>query len=303
MKRGWVLAGLLVAAAVLMCVVLYAAGCVTPSSGTGQTGGTKIFGGGSRQPVLSVNGRKVYADELLKSLVMRNALRQFASVCTLKEEATKKGIKLDPAKVKARIEEQKSQMVKMGQDWQTWLDEQGVTEKDVEDQISMGMLFEALVNSMVEVTDAQVKATWDKNKDQIITQYLTENKLPDTEKPKVTFEMCKQIATDMAKRENGSGKQGDAVDELTAKTMLTLDGIQDPAERKLYEDLVINNVKKQAEKKKAEQDKAAAGAAGQTPPAAGQAPPAQGAPAPAQGGKDQSKIKIKPGGPSPSQGH
>jgi hypothetical protein len=305
MKRGWVLAGLFVAAAVLLCVVLYAAGCVTPSGGTGQAGGTKIFSNSGRQAIMTVNGRKVYADEMLKSLVMRNALRQFASVCTLKEEATKKGIKLDPAKVKARIEEQKSQMVKMGQDWQSWLDEQGVTEKDVEDQISMGMLFEALVNSMVEVTDAQIKATWDKNKDQIITQYLTENKLPDTEKPKVTFEQCKQIATDMCKRENGSGKQGDAVDELTAKTMLALDGIQDPAERKLYEDLVINNVKKQTEKKKADAAKAAA-EAGQAPPAAGQAPPSQGAPTPAQGGaqagKDQPKIKVKPGTPSPNPG-
>lgn len=303
MKRGWVLAGLLLAAAVLVCVVLYAAGCVTPSGGAG---GVKSIGSGGRQAIMTVNGRKVYADELLKSLVVRNALRQFASVCTLKEEASKKGVKIDPAKLKQRIEDQKAQMVKMGQDWQGWLDEQGITEKDVEDQISMGMLFEALVNSMVEVTDAQIKATWDKNKDQIITQYLTENKLPDTEKPKVTFEQCKQIATDMAKRENGGNKQADAIDELTQKTQLTLDAIQDPAERKLYEDLVINNAKKQAEKKKQEAEKAAAGAS-QVPPAAGQAPPAQsGGPAPTQGGaqsgKDQPKIKIKPNAPAPAPG-
>lgn len=302
MKRGWVLAGLFVAATVLVCVVLYAAGCVTPSNGAG---GTKIIGGG-RQAIMTVNGRKVYADELLKSLVLRNALRQFASVCTLKEEATKKGIKLDPAKVKERIEEQKSQMVKMGQDWQSFLEEQGITEKDVEDQISMGMLFEALVNSMIEVTDAQVKAAWDKNKDEIITQYLKENKLPDTEKPKVTFEQCKQIATDMAKRENGGGKQGDAVDELTEKTNLVLDGIPDSTERKLYEDLVINNVKKQAAKKKLEAEKAAANPA-TPPPAAGQAPPTQGGPSPSQSGargaKDQPKGKGNPGAPTPAPGH
>jgi hypothetical protein len=305
MKRGWVLAGLFVMAAVLVCVVLYAAGCVSPSGGTG---GAKLLGNSGRQAIMTVNGRKVYADELLKSMVTRNALRQFASICTLKEQAAKKGIKIDPAKLKARIEEQKAQMVSMGQDWQTALSEQGITEKDVEDQIGMGMLFEALVNSMVEVTDEQIKATWEKNKDQIITQYLTENKLPDTEKPKVTFEQCKQIATDMCKSENGNGKQADALDTLTQETMLTLDAIQDPTERKLYEDLVINNVKKQAEKKKQEAAKnaAAAGAAGKIPPAAGQAPPAQGGPSPAQGGarggKEMPKIKVKPGTPAPAPG-
>jgi hypothetical protein len=297
MKRGWVLAGLFVAAAVLMCVVLYAAGCVTPSGGTG---GTVFKGGGGRQVMMSVNGRKIYADEFLKSPMARQALRQFASVCTLKEEAAKAGIKIDPAKIKQKIDDQKAQMVKGGQDWQTFLDEQGITEKDIEDSYTIQMTFEELVNSMIQVTDAQVKSEWDKNKDQIITQYLTDNKLPDTDKPKVTFEQCKKIATDMAKREFGSGKQSDAVDELTQKTVLTLDAIQDPTERKLYEDLVINNAKKQAEKKKQE------AAAAPKLPAAGQAPPAAGGPSPtaggARGGNAQPRVKIKPVTPAPAPG-
>jgi hypothetical protein len=281
MKHRWYLAAILSLAAVLG-VVVYVTGCVTPS---GSSGGGSVFSG-ARQPVMEINGRKVYADELLKSVLVRNAIRQYANICTLKEEVAKKGIKLDPEKVKARIEEQKKQMIQMGQDWNQFLADQNVTEKDVEDQVTMYMMFEELVNSTVQVTDAQLKAVWERDKEQIITEYLTKNKLPDTEKAKITYEQCKDIVTDITKRENSGQRQQDITTELTQATNISLVSISDPTERKLYEDLIINNTKK-----KALEDAKKAAEAPAAPPAAGGQPGASqgGAPRPAPQGNGQAQ--------------
>lgn len=300
MKRRVIVAALVLSAAAIVCVALYAASCVAPTDGSGSGGGIKALGGGGREVIMTVNDRKVYADELLKSMVVRNALRQFASICTLKDECTKLGIKVDPEELKERVEEQKAQMRGMGQDWNEWLTQQGVSEKDVEEQLSMYMLFEQYVNSLVEVTPEQIQATWDKNKDTIITEYLKKNKLPDTEKPKVTFEMCKDLVVEQCKRENSAGKQMEVTDKLTLLTNLTLNGIKDPAERKAYEDLVINNTKKQAEEKQAAAE--GAGEAAPAPDAAAEGQPApeagaEGAPAPeAKGGMNKNAP------PAPSAG-
>lgn len=284
MKHRLFVAAIL-AVAVVLGVIIYATSCVAPSGGSG--GG--ILGGG-RQPVMLINDRKVYADELIKSMLVRNAIRQFASICTLKEEAAKRGIKLDPQKVKDRIEEQKNQMTQMGQDWKTFLEEQNVTEKDVEEQISMYMLFEELVNSTVEVTDAQLKAVWERDKEQIITEYLTKNKLPDTEKSKITYEQCKDIVTEITKRENSGSRQQDLTTELTTKTKIDLVAISDPTERKLYEDLIINNTKKKAEE---EANKAKEGAPAEGAPVDGAQPDKAGAPTPQAGARPQPPVGEK----------
>jgi hypothetical protein len=305
MKRRLVIAALILSVAAVVCVALYAAGCVAPTGGGG--GGVKSFGGGGRNVLMTVNGRKVYGDEVLESMVVRNAIRQFASICTLKDECSKLGFKVDPEELKAKVEEQKAQMRSMGQDWNEWMTQQGISEKDVEDQLSMYMLFEQYVNSLVEVTPEQIQATWDKNKDTIITEYLKKNKLPDTEKPKVTFEMCKDLVTKQCKQENSAGKQMEVTDKLTQLTMLTLDAIKDPTERKLYEDLIINNTKKQIEEKQAKAAAPAAPAAG----APGEAPAAgaEAKPAPAAGAEAKPAPAPKEKGgaskdapPAPSAG-
>ncbi len=297
MKRRLVVAALILSAAAIVSVALYAASCVAPSGSGG--GGATAFGGGKREVVMTVNGTKIYADELLKSMVVRNAIRQFASIATLKNECSKLGLKVDPEQLKERVEEQKSQMRSMGQDWNEWMAQQGVSEKDVEDQLSMYMLFEQYVNSLVEVTPEQVQATWDKNKDSIITEYLKKNKLPDTEKPKVTFEQCKDLVTEQCKRDNSAGKQVEVTDKLTMLTELTLDAIKDPTERKLYEDLVINNTKKQTEEKQAKA--AAPPEAPPAPPAAGEAPPAPEAGQEGQPPADKGEVS-KDAPPAPSAG-
>jgi hypothetical protein len=299
-RRIWLAAAVL--AALLLAVIACVVGCVVS-----PTGGKAPAAGGRRQVVMTINGRPVYADDLLTSLALRRALSTYVSVTVLKEDAARRGVKVDPEELKQRIEDLKAQMRSTGKDWNEFLKEQNVTEQDVEEQFGFNLLADAMLDAMVEVTDDQLKQTWEQNKEQIVTQYLKDNKLPDTEKPKVTYEQCKALVEKMAKREAGAGKQGELQDELLLKTTITLDAIKDPARRKLMEDLLVNNSKQRIEeKKKGPETKPPVAAPGTQPPATGGAPSAGAAGngsapnPPAQ--KPAEKKKPGSGGPSPTPG-
>ena len=257
---------LILSMALIGAMLLIGSCVVPPSGGSGATTG----GSQKRVAIMTVNNRPVYADELLKSYMLRSILRQFLMLDAIKAEAAKRGIKIDETEVKKRLDEQKKQVTQTGGNWDEFLKQQSMTEADAEDFMRVQMMIDGLTTAMVKISPEELKSEWDKNKATYIDQYLKENKLPDSEKAKATFEKVKPTIEKSLKERQKFSKQEELFDSLTESINLSLTSIADPAERQKYEDLIINDAKKQIEDKKkaAEENKKKAAA----PPPAGGGP-------------------------------
>jgi hypothetical protein len=251
--------------------------CVSPQ-GSGGTGGKDVQ--------LLVNGRTVSMEELIKSPVIRQSVMSYVMLDTLNGEFSRRNLKLDQKKIDEEVQKQKDSAVQQGITWEEYLDRISMSEKDLMESLRVQQMFEGLVKAMANVTDEDVQKAWDKAKDQIISNYVSANHLPDSERAKLTFEDCKAEARRYAEDEASMGKQEEAYNMLIASSKLEIKGLASAEEAAEIVKQILGNkqddIKKQEEAKKAaEQPQLAPPTAEGQPPAEGTTPPGGATPPPA----------------------
>ncbi len=99
---------------------------------------------------------KTQGVQLLENLVLEELIVQ---------EAKSKGIQLTSDAIDARIEEIRQNVADKGQDFEQLLAMQNLTLKDLRKQVEQWQIIEELVSSDIEVTDEQIDAYIEQNKD------------------------------------------------------------------------------------------------------------------------------------------
>lgn len=224
------------------------ASCVKPGSpGSGSSSSTIV---------MEVSGRKITAEEFIGSPPVRNAVKQFILMDTMKAECAKRGIKVDEAEVDRRIADTKKNLELSGQSWEDYLKETGVTEAEYREMLSGPMLFEALSADMTKATDEDVQKGWSDPAEQerLKTAYAAENHLPDSDKAKLTLEDAQfyEFVKNDVQAKKTMGESATIIQQFIDKVTLDLSAsISDPESAKLYEDLILNNSKTKPEEAKA----------------------------------------------------
>jgi hypothetical protein len=231
------IAGMLVAA---LALTVYA--CTTPGASGGASGNAVLF---------KVNGRGVTAEEFISSPYLRDAMRQYIFYEAMKSEANKAGAKVDEADFTKKMEEEKKNVeLQMNMSWADFLDQNGLTEKEYTTRNRDRELFNKLNEIKVKVSDAEARKVWETDKENLVNQYIAQEKLPDSEKAKVTFEQVKELAEERVRMNKMMLVQGEIVADIVLNAELDMVAIKDPARQKQLEDLILNNSKEQAKKQK-----------------------------------------------------
>jgi hypothetical protein len=180
----------LLAAGLSLLFVTAATGCVVSggSGGSGSAGG----GGGADPVAMKVDGRDIKLDELLTSAVIRDQLRSLIIMEHVKKEAAAAGATVDQAELDKRIEEQKKQAVTYGQKWEDFLFSHGITEKEFRDQLEFSMLLEAYAEKKAAISDDELKADYEKDKEHLNKLYSDQAFLTPEQAKEVTFDKIKE---------------------------------------------------------------------------------------------------------------
>ncbi len=248
------------ACAAVLCLVL--ASCVPPgSSGTGGAGG-----GGA--VAMQINGRPITTEQLLSSPFLRESLRNLIFFETMVATAQEAGVTIDEKEVDKTFEEQKAQY-SMGDaaGWNDFLSQNMSTEDEFKNQIRSSMYFDGLIKKKVNVTEDDIKKSWDNEAAIIRDVYAQQNAIPDADKAALTFDQVKDTIKMRLESMKSMEAQEAVMQDIIGKAEVKLSGISDKTKSELLENLIINNEKKRLEetmkereetKKKMEAEQAAA---------------------------------------------
>lgn len=109
----------------------------------------------------SVNGSFISRISVVNELEKRGGMQALDSLITRKlvdAEAKKKNIIIDPSEIAGEIQTIESQMTSMGATLQDQLQQQGMTEEDLRNQLSMHLKLEKLLADKIQASDADVDA-------------------------------------------------------------------------------------------------------------------------------------------------
>ncbi|MCC7478471.1 SurA N-terminal domain-containing protein [bacterium] len=246
------------ACAAVLCLVL--ASCVPP----GSTG----TGGGGGAVAMQINNRPITTEQLLSSPFLRESLRNLIFFETMVATAQEAGVTIDEKEIDKTFEEQKAQY-SMGdaQGWQDFLSQNMSTEEEFKNQIRSSMYFEGLIKKKVNVTEDDIKKSWDTDANIIRDVHAQQNAIPEAEKAALTFEQVKETIKLRLESMKGMEAQEQVMQDIITKASVKISGISDKTKAQLLEDLILNNEKKRLEetmkereetKKKMEAEQAAA---------------------------------------------
>lgn len=120
--------------------------------------------------VATVNGKRISRMAYYLKLEKNDAkqlLDQMITESLIKEEAAKKGIKIEQSVIDEEIKKIDEQVTAQGQKLETLLQAQGMTKANLEDQISMQKMVEKLSMPATEITQAQIDEFLKTNKAQL----------------------------------------------------------------------------------------------------------------------------------------
>ena len=218
----------------------------------GQSGAA----GSANNPVLfKVNGHGVTAEEFFSSPPASQAVNEFVMIASMKDEARKAGATADDKKLTEDIEKMKKDVTAGGQTWEEFLKSQNTTEKDFIEQRKTIALFQALLKKKANVTDAEAKKAWDDDKETIINEYASKNKLTDSEKAKVTFEQAKEAAKERVEMSKMGIVQGEVMNDIILNSKLEFVSV-DPTKAKAISEKIMGPAIERAKKQKEEAAKA-----------------------------------------------
>ena len=122
-------------------------------------------GGGGGGSVVTVNGQAISHGELDQKLesspASRGVLQQMVTNDLIDQYAKQHNITVTPEEI-AKIEDQYKSQYPGGQ-WDELLKARGMTEQDVQDILRRQIILDKAVGGNIKVTDAQIKAYYDKN--------------------------------------------------------------------------------------------------------------------------------------------
>lgn len=113
---------------------------------------------------------KAQGAQLLENLVLEELVTQ---------EAKAKGIQITDEAIDAQIEEIRQNVVDQGQDFDQLLAMQNLTLEDLREQVEQWQIIEELVSSDTEVTDEQIDAYIEENKD-FLPEGMSEEEIRET---------------------------------------------------------------------------------------------------------------------------
>jgi hypothetical protein len=222
--------------AALLAVAIYS--CTTTGGASGGAGNAVLF---------KLNGRGITADEFFASGPARGALSQFLMLESMKSEAKKAGAVVDEKELQQQIDDFKKNVTMGGTSWEDFLKDGQMTEKEFIDQQRDMMLFDALKRKSVKVSEEDIKKVWEDDKQSLIDQYAAENKLPDSEKAKITFEQVKDLARKRVEDNKAQMYQGEVMGDIMLNAKIDFVSIKDPAKKKRIEEQVLAPLKEQGE--------------------------------------------------------
>jgi hypothetical protein len=294
---------------VVLLVLGLLAGCVAPEGGSNGGGGTSAAAHkGKTGGVIKVCGKDVTMGELVANPMFRQTLRQYITIQQLFAEADKLGVTVSDEAINTEFEKQKENMTSAsGQTWEQVLEMQGMTEDDLRQMIRTKKLFEAVLDSKLDMSDAALKKYWDENKDQVITMHIQMNYLPESERATLTYDKCLDTIKDGIRQRDGFKFQQEVMDSLTLNASLDLSKVLDGEKAKEVEKQILGDeqarIRKQQEDKKAQDAQAPANNALSNPDAGAAAGNAPAAPAEGEAGKAEQKQPEgkQPEGKQPEQ--
>jgi foldase protein PrsA len=122
-------------------------------------------GGGNSGSVVTVNGQAISHSDLDQKLesspASRGVLQQMVTNSLIDQYAKDHNISVSSAEI-AKVEDQYKSQYPNGQ-WDELLKARGLTEQDVQDLIRRQVILDKAVGGNIKVTDAQIKAYFDKN--------------------------------------------------------------------------------------------------------------------------------------------
>jgi hypothetical protein len=267
-----------------VCMVLLAlsllAGCVAPEDG-GSTGGGKTAGAraGKGGGTITVCGEKFTLGDIVEHPMFRQSLRQFVTLQQLYAEASKKGITITDEQLNEELNKQKEQITSSGQSWDEFLKMQGMSEDEVKQMLKTQKMFEALIDTKLDLSDERLKKYWEENKDQILTQHIQANFLPESERQTLTYETCIDTIKESIRQKEGFQFQQELMDELTLNATLDLSGVLSTEQAAAAIKGILGDEQDKIRERKAAEEKPVGGETA-TPEAGTEAAPgAEGAPA------------------------
>jgi hypothetical protein len=222
-----------IAISVLLLVVL-AAGCVT-SAPQGTAGGSSS----SNPEVMKLNGRSVYADELIKTPFIRMAIRQYLTYDTLLGEISRRNLNVSEAEIDEMLRDRVDYMEEGGMLYEEFLQEQSLTDAEFRDSIKATLMFERLLDDVIVVTEEEMRKVWDEQQNQVLEDHIRDNSLPVSMRSTLTYEDCKETIRSGIHEEKKWDAQRDAANLLVNSTEMKITCIKDPKEAERYEDLIL----------------------------------------------------------------
>lgn len=117
--------------------------------------------------VASVNGKPVTRLALLKSLEQQGAAQVLQSITTrmvINDAVKESGVKVEQAEIDQEMQSFQDTLAAQGQDLDNLLEAQGVSRKEIEEQIRLSKAIEKIVADQLNVSDEEVTAYYEENK-------------------------------------------------------------------------------------------------------------------------------------------
>lgn len=231
-----------------VCAALVCAACVTSSAGS------------DNPAVFNVNGRDIYAADLIKSPMVRQAIKQYLITDALMRAAGKAGLYADEKDIDDQIQNIEQDALRQNMTIDDYLmKKQGITVDEVRESIKSQQLFEKLVDSQAKVTDKELDDYWNEHADEVKYSYARDNHLTEAERAKLTRDDVKDSLENMVRQDKLGQTRKDTYQSLIDGINLKILVMPDKAEEKMYEDLMINNSKTQPEEAQAGEGQAPEG--------------------------------------------
>ena len=246
---------LIIGSALIISVAVLAS-CVTGSTTNTATGKTPVSR--SKQPVMVVNGENVYSSDIIAFPSMRGALRQYIYRVGLAQEGRKKGITVDEQKLADLIEAEKELASGRNQTWQEYLAKANKTEEEFIDEKKADLIFDGLVAANTDTSEERLREFWEEHKEDTIDKYIKEYYLPESERESLTFEDCRDFVYLRVLQHEYFPKADALFKRLFDEAELKLLCFDTEDEAKHHEDLILYDIKRQAEEEAREAQEEAA---------------------------------------------
>ena len=229
--------------AMMACLwaILLVAGCDTPTTQS-SGGGVHAASAKGGSVVMKVNGDPIPAAEVLSSNYVRDGLRQFIYFHNLRKIAAEEGITADPQEIDEHIALLKQRLAERGDTWEGYLAQLMITEDEYRANLEESLLQDGIVEKRVGVTDEKMRKVWTDQEEKVVSEYMKENFLPESERDTVTYEMCHDILFLKVLRIEGVPILGDLQAELIDTATLEMTCMSDE-DAQFYEFLILDSAK------------------------------------------------------------